>query len=225
MVVPLCQMARGQGSLHATLSQKGRAETSSRVASRQRGEAPALAGRHAQWISETYALTDRRALPNAGGPAPRLARQRCGVTSLRASLIGTDMSRRERDADRPARRRREMEEDFKGVDELDCARLCPLASQLTPMNRTNATLAAAALVSSLLAGACEQETGPVGDAKAWAEKACACDNASCEAELRQAATELAQRHAESLTTDALRIEYGKAIASGQGCLAKARLRP
>lgn len=93
------------------------------------------------------------------------------------------------------------------------------------MNPHASTFASVALVSLWIAAACQRETGPVGEAKAWAEKACACDNASCEAELRASATELARRHAELLTTDALRIEYGKAIASGQGCLAKARLRP
>lgn len=82
-----------------------------------------------------------------------------------------------------------------------------------------------AVVGFVLAGvACEQKSGPVAEAEAWKEKACACNDDACEAELNEAANALAQRVGAELTTDEQRIEYGKAMASGQGCLQKARMR-
>lgn len=77
----------------------------------------------------------------------------------------------------------------------------------------------------LLAGyGCEQKSGPVAEAEAWKEMACACNDDACEAKLNEAANALAQRVSASLKTDEQRIEYGKAMASGQGCLQKARMR-
>jgi hypothetical protein len=55
-------------------------------------------------------------------------------------------------------------------------------------------------------------------------KACACDDDACEAELDEAASALAERVSAELKTDERRIEYGKLIATGQGCSRKARQR-
>jgi hypothetical protein len=72
--------------------------------------------------------------------------------------------------------------------------------------------------------ACQSASGPLAEAEAWQEKACACDDEACEIELNQAASELALRVGPELKTDAQRIEYGKTIALGQNCLKKAKAR-
>lgn len=80
------------------------------------------------------------------------------------------------------------------------------------------------LVAALIGSGCEQESGPVAEAEAWKEKACACNDDACEAALHEAASALALRVGPELKTDEQRLEYGKIMATGQGCLRKARLR-
>jgi hypothetical protein len=93
------------------------------------------------------------------------------------------------------------------------------------LRTTRLALTHIATLCCFLAGfACEQKSGPVAEAEAWQEKACACNDDACEAELNDAANALARRVGPELKSDAQRIEYGKAMATGQGCLRKARSR-
>lgn len=85
-------------------------------------------------------------------------------------------------------------------------------------------LGACLLATVACAVACGKTSGPAAEAEAWKDEACACSDDECATRMRQAAGALAERVSAELTTDELRLEYGKAIATGQGCLTKARWR-